>query len=251
MDHVLIILILAGAAAISLFAAGHALLTKRDSRAALGWMSLNLTLPLLGPFLYWCMGVNRISRRARHWRKSRRRISGVEIHPYDEHEVASVELPDSVSYLRDLRVLGDRVVKTPLRHGNSIQPLVDGDAAYPAMLAAIQRARRSINLSSYIFDADGVGAEFVENLRHAAERGVEVRVIVDAMGEKYSRAKPRWALAGSQVQIKSYLPLRHGFSINLRNHRKLLIVDGSEAFTGGMNIRSNRLPFLPSQPATI
>src|ERR1039457_2818790 len=131
MDHVLIGFILAGTGAISLFAAGHALLSKRDSRAALGWMSLNLTLPLLGPFLYWCMGVNRISRRARHWRKSRRRISGVEIHPYVEHEVVSIELPDSVRYLRDLRLLGDRVVKTPLRQGNLVQPLVDGKEAYP------------------------------------------------------------------------------------------------------------------------
>lgn len=251
MDHVLIILLLAGAAAISLFAAGHALLSKRDSRAALGWMSLSLTLPLLGPFLYWCMGVNRISRRARHWNKSGRRISGAEIHPYDEHEVESAELPDSIRYLRNLRVLGDRIVKTPLRHGNRILPLVDGDAAYPVMLAAIQRARRNINLSSYIFDADGVGAEFVTQLRLAAQRGVEVRIIVDALGEKYSSVKARRALAGSPVLFRLYLPLRHGFSINLRNHRKLLIVDGTEAFTGGMNIRSDHLPFLPSQPANI
>lgn len=251
MDHVLIALVLAGIAALSLFAAGHALLTKRDSRAALGWMSLNLTLPLLGPFLYWCMGVNRISRRARHWSKIRKRISGAEIHPYDEHEVVSVELPDSVRYLRGLRVLGDRIVKTPLRHGNRIQPLVNGDAAYPAMLAAIRRARHTINLSSYIFDADGVGADFVSQLNSSAQRGVQVRVMVDALGEKYSSVRPRRVLAGSPVQIKSYLPLRHGFSINLRNHRKLLIVDGVEAFTGGMNIRSNHLPFLPIQPADI
>jgi len=248
MDHVLIFIVLAGSVAISLFAAGHALLTKRDSRAALGWMSLNLTLPLIGPFFYWCMGVNRISRRARHWNKSGRRISGAEIHPYDDHELAAVELPESVQHLRNLRVLGDRIVRTPLRHGNRIQPLVNGEAAYPAMLDAIKRARRNINLSSYIFDADGVGEEFVTNLRGAAKRGVKVRIIVDALGEKYSSAKPRIALAGTSVKFKLFLPLRHGFSINLRNHRKLLIIDGEEAFTGGMNIRSNHLPFLPSQP---
>lgn len=249
MDHVLLALILLVTAAISLFAAGHALLSKRDSRAALGWMSFSLTLPLLGPFLYWCMGVNRISRRARRWSTSGRRISGHEIHPFDEHEVESVELPESIRYLRNLRVLGDRIVRTPLRQGNRIQALVDGQEAYPAMLAAIGRARRSINLSSYIFDADGVGAEFVTQLKLAAGRGVEVRTIVDALGEKYSRAKARRALAGSPVRFRLYLPLRHGFSINLRNHRKLLIIDGSEAFTGGMNIRSNHLPCLPCQPA--
>ena len=116
--------------------------------------------------------------------------------------------------------------------------LIDGDEAYPAMLEAIGRARETINLSSYIFDADGIGAEFVRLLKEAAQRGVEVRVIIDALGEKYSRRSPRKAFQGSQVILKRYLPLRHGAYINLRNHRKLLIIDGREAFTGGMNIRS-------------
>jgi len=237
-DHVLISIIATCAVALSLIAAGHALLYKRDSRSALGWMCLNLTLPLLGPFLYWCLGVNRISRRARMWQKSGRRISGVEIYPIEDREVESVLIPPEAHHLHDLRVLADHLVQTRLRAGNRITPLVDGEEAYPAMLAAIKGARASINLSSYIFDADGIGAEFVINLKDAAERGVEVRVIIDALGEKYSRVSPRKALAGSRVCLVRYLPLRHGAYINLRNHRKLLIIDGCEAFTGGMNIRS-------------
>lgn len=238
MDHVLIAIIATCVAALSLIAAGHALLYKRDSRSALGWMSLSLTLPLLGPFLYWCLGVNRISRRARIWQKSGRRISGVEIFPIEDHEVESVQLPPAALHLRDLRILADHIVQTRLREGNHITALVDGDEAYPAMLAAISEAQESINLSSYIFDADGIGTEFVKQLKDAAERGVEVRVIIDALGEKYSRISPRKALAGSRVRLVRYLPLRHGAYINLRNHRKLLIIDGSKAFTGGMNIRS-------------
>lgn len=238
MDHVLLTIIATCVAALSFIAAGHALLYKRDSRSALGWMSLNLTLPLLGPFLYWCLGINRISRRARIWQKSGRRISGVEIYPIEDREVESALLPPAAHHLRDLRLLADHVVQTRLRAGNRITPLVDGEEAYPAMLAAIGRAQESINLSSYIFDADGIGAEFVTHLKDAAERGVEVRVIIDALGEKYSRISPRKALAGSRVRLVRYLPLRHGAYINLRNHRKLLIIDGREAFTGGMNIRS-------------
>lgn len=109
------------------------------------------------------------------------------------------------------------------------------------MLVAIRRARETINLSSYIFDADGIGAEFVEQLTESARRGVEVRVILDALGEKYSRISPRVAFRGTPVKLVRYLPLRQGAYINLRNHRKLLIVDGEEAFTGGMNIRSRHL----------
>jgi len=243
MDHLLQILLLVGLVTMSLFAAGHALLYKRDSRAALGWLAINLTIPLLGPFLYWCLGVNRISRRARRWNKDRRIISGAVLHPYEEREVESAELPASIGHLRELRVLGDRIVKTHLRFGNLIKPLLEGDQAYPEMLEAIQAARKNINFCSYIFDADGIGAEFVTQLKAAAERGVEVRIIVDAMGEKYSSVKLRKALAGSKVQVRRFLPFRHGFYINLRNHRKLLIVDGSNAFTGGMNIRNNQLPF--------
>jgi len=237
-DHVLITIIATCVVALSFVAAGHAMLYKRDSRSALGWMGLSLTLPLLGPFLYWCLGINRISRRARIWQKSGRRISGMEIHPIEDREVESVLLPPEANHLLDLRVLADRVVQTRLRTGNRITALINGEEAYPAMLAAIGRARESINLSSYIFDADGIGADFVTHLKDAAERGVAVKVIIDALGEKYSRVSPRKALDGSRVRLVRYLPLRHGAYINMRNHRKLLIIDGLEAFTGGMNIRS-------------
>jgi cardiolipin synthase len=109
------------------------------------------------------------------------------------------------------------------------------------MLVAIRRAQESINLSSYIFDADGIGADFVSNLIEAAERGVEVRVIIDALGEKYSRVSPRRAFRGTGVRLEYYLSLRHGAYINLRNHRKLLVIDGFEAFSGGMNISDRHL----------
>lgn len=242
MDHTLITLFKIGTGLLSLAAAGHALLYKRDSRSALVWVSLNLTLPLIGPFLYWCMGINRISRRARSWQESGRRLSGADIYPLEDHQGAVPRLPDIAAHLHDLNILADRVVTTRLREGNCITPLIDGEEAYPAMLVAISRAKKSINLSSYIFDAEGVGATFVTQLIDAAERGVEVRVIIDALGEKYSRTSPRTAFNNTRVRLERYLPLRHGAYINLRNHRKLLVIDGCKAFTGGMNISDRHLP---------
>jgi cardiolipin synthase len=214
-------------------------------------MSVNLTMPFIGPFLYWCLGINRISRRARQWSESGRRISGTDIYPADDQGEQPIPLPQAALHLRDLRILADTVVKSRLLEGNRITPLFNGEAAYPAMLEAIGRARESINLSSYIFDGDGIGADFVACLKAAAERGVEVRVIIDALGEKYSRISARKALAGSGVCLERFLPLRHGAYINLRNHRKLLIVDGSEAFTGGMNIRGQRQTFWFTLPPAI
>lgn len=236
MDHFLIALFIGSSALLSLSAAGHALLFKRDSRSALVWTSLNLTLPIVGPFLYWCLGINRISRRARSWHESGRRISGTSIYPINDVDQPRVLLPQTASHLNDLRTLADHIVTTPLRGGNKIELLVNGENAYPAMLAAISRATESINLTSYIFDAEGIGAEFVEQLTLAAARGVAVRIIIDALGEKYSKVSPVKAFRGSKVQLEHYLPLRHGAYINLRNHRKLLIIDGRDAFTGGMNI---------------
>lgn len=251
MDHVLTGLFIAATGLLSLIAAGHALLYKRDERSALVWTGLNLALPLIGPFLYWCMGINRISRRARSWRMSGRRLSGTRIYPIENHKWESAQLPVEAGHLRDLRTLADRVVKTRLQNGNRIMPLEDGEKAYPAMLEAITRAEVSINLSSYIFDADGIGAEFVRHLKDAAARGVAVRVIIDAMGEKYSRVSPYKQLQPTLVQIVRYLPLSDGAHINLRNHRKLLIIDGREAFTGGMNIRSRHMPTTSSPETAI
>jgi len=235
-------MLIAGTGLLSLAAAGHSLIYKRDARSALVWTCLNLTVPLLGPFLYWCLGINRISRRARSWKISGRRLSGTRISPVEKQKWESAQLPEEAGHLKDLRTLADKVVKNRLQNGNCIIPLEDGENAYPAMLKAIERAQVNINLSSYIFDADGVGAEFVQLLKDAAARGVEVRVIIDALGEKYSRVSPTKAFHGSQVHLVRYLPLRHGAHINLRNHRKLLIIDGREAFTGGMNIRSRHMP---------
>lgn len=204
-------------------------------------MSLNLTVPLIGPFLYWCLGINRISRRARSWQESGRWLSRTEIYPKEDQRLFVHPLPDYAAHMVDLLHLEDIIVTTRQHEGNRIVALIGGEEAYPAMLVAIRRARETVNLSSYIFDADGIGSEFVDHLIAAAARGVEVRIIIDALGEKYSRLSPRRAFRNTPVRLVRYLPLRHGAYINLRNHRKILIVDGQEAFTGGMNIRSRHL----------
>ena len=241
MDRVLIILFVCCVILLSCAAAGHALLYKRDSRSALVWVILNLTLPIIAPFFYWVLGINRISRKARSWQESGRWLNRTEIYPIEEPGHFIPPLPPNAGHLSDLLQLQDKIVKARQREGNRIAALMGGEEAYPAMLAAIRRARETVNLSSYIFDADGIGAEFVEQLTAAAGRGVEVRVIIDSLGEKYSRKSPRVAFSGTPVMLVRYLPLRHGAYINLRNHRKVLIVDGLEAFTGGMNIRSRHL----------
>lgn len=235
-DELLLAVIAIMAVVAALFAAGHALLKKRDPRSALVWVVVTLTIPVLGPLAYWVLGINRITRRALRWQQTGRRHWGDDL--FLGERLPSEPLADDFRHMQDLARLGDRVVRNRLCKGNRIQPLVDGEGAYPPMIAAISKASHSIHMSSYIFDGDGVGAEFVAALAAAASRGVTVRVIVDALGERYSSLKARKALAGSGVDVRQYLPLSRGAFINLRNHRKLLVVDGNMAFSGGMNIRN-------------
>ncbi|MBP1727999.1 MAG: cardiolipin synthetase 2 [Deltaproteobacteria bacterium] len=241
MDHVLQVLLFCSLAALALLSAGHALLMKRDPRSALGWIVVCLTLPFLGPLLYWSMGINSISRKARQWLESGRRLAGWEKFPLSNEPQSASTLPPTAAYLNEFRALSDRVVSSRLVPGNRIVPLENGEHAYPAMLDAINSATRSINLSTYIFDGDATGRRFADALMAAAARGVAVRVIIDSLGEKYSRPTVCTLLKGSPVKVGRFLPLRQGGYINLRNHRKILVVDGCRGFTGGMNIGDRHL----------
>ncbi len=221
-------------------ASAHALLHKRDSRAATLWIGIVWLLPLFGSILYLILGVNRIRRRA---------VSlGV-------RQTVSRTIPDDLGepqhdgaeHLKMLARVVGRVVERPLTPGNKISPLVNGDEAFPAMLAAIDSAKKSISLASYIFDNDPSGMQFIAALRRAIEeRGVEVRVLVDAAGTRYSFPPITWKLRHAKIPFARFLPSSllqpwRVATINLRNHRKILVVDGQVAFTGGMNIRHGNI----------
>jgi cardiolipin synthase len=234
------------AAGLSALSAGHALLWKRDPRATLGWIGICLTLPLFGPLLYAMFGVNRVRRTALEWQARGRRLPGGSA----AFRAAPPVLPtgSGTEHLAELRSLADRVTHRSLVGGNAIAPLHDGEAAYPEMLAAIASAKHSVHLSTYIFDGDRTGREFVDALHRAAVRGVEVRVLVDGLGEKYSSPMARHLFPfGTPVRIARFLPLRNGAYLNLRNHRKILVVDGRIAFTGGMNLGDRHLVTRPSR----
>ncbi len=151
------------------------------------------------------------------------------------------------------RVVG-RIVARPLTPGNRVEALVNGDQAFPAMLTAIDSARTSISLMSYIFDNDASGKKFVEALARAVKRGVEVRVLIDAAGTRYSFPSITHRLKHANVKTARFLPASlftpwRVTTVNLRNHRKAMIVDGRTAFTGGMNIRhGNVLADHPKSP---
>ncbi|MDM9650617.1 cardiolipin synthase [Pseudomonas sp. CW003PS] len=214
--------------------AGHAVIYKRDPRSATLWVLLIALLPLGGSLLYVLFGINRYQRRAR------RLFPGAD-YPAVRQDL-SPTMPEAVSPpLAGLAHLVGRATGQSLTGGNRIEPLVDGEQAYPAMLAAIESARYSVALASYIFDSQGIGAQFVDALRRAHERGVQVRVLID---DVYARWTPRSAYRALQragVPVATFNPTlipARLHAAHLRNHRKLLVIDGETGFTGGMNIFS-------------
>ena len=120
------------------------------------------------------------------------------------------------------------------------------------MLAAIDAAQQSVALSTYIFDNDRAGALFADALERAVKRGVEVRVIIDAVGARYTFPSIVSRLQHAGVPVARFLPTllpgRFAYS-NLRSHRKILVVDGRIGFTGGLNIREGHdARFHPKHP---
>ncbi|HLY56349.1 MAG TPA: phospholipase D-like domain-containing protein [Stellaceae bacterium] len=218
--------------ALHLLAAGgvtvHALLRNRDVRAATAWIGLAWLSPFLGAGLYWLLGINRVARRAGEFERARRGSR--------TGSPALLPVPEG---LAGIEAVGRRLSGRALTGGNRIVPLESGDAAYPEMLAAIEGAHASVALASYIFEPDEAGGRFVEALAAARDRGVEVRVLIDGIGGGYVRAPGHRALKARGVRsalfLHNWAPWRMPL-LNLRNHKKLLIVDGAVGFTGGLNI---------------
>ena len=219
--------------ALALIATAHVLLTKRNTRSSIAWIGFAWISPVIGTALYFGFGINRVSRRAR---KLRRRL-----HSNGE------AVPDSSGrddHLAPLEAAVRTITKRPALAGNRVERFENGDEAYPRMLAAIDAAQASVGLASYIFFDDAGGRPFVEALARAHRRGVAVRVLVDGVGSGYFHCKAASALPEAGVPVErflhSVLPWRMPF-INLRNHKKVLVVDGRLGFTGGMNISAANL----------
>jgi cardiolipin synthase len=224
--------------------AGHALLYKSNPRSALGWIAVCLTFPFAGAIFYCLFGINRVQTRA----KVLDQRSDFHLHvAYERSEDVHVVPPTTLpvpSHLRELTRMSDAVTGRPLTSGNRIEPLYNGEQAYPAMLEAIANARHRLYLTTYLFTSDKVGKRFVDALAEAAQRGVDVKVMIDGVGEWYGLPRIGALLKQHGLPMARFLPptlLPPSVHINLRNHRKILVADSQVGFTGGMNIGGRHL----------
>ncbi len=145
--------------------------------------------------------------------------------------------------VRDLAFLQTMHALTgsPVQHGNRIDVLRNGVEIFPSMLAAIRMARKTINMESYIYWDGQIGRQFSEALAERARAGVQIKLILDAVGSAQMSDTLIDFLKHNGIDIEWYHPIRW-YTIsraNHRTHRKLLIVDGTVGFTGGVGIADN------------
>src|SRR6266496_129464 len=152
----------------------------------------------------------------------------------EKRDVYKFDHPFTVSdpaFRRSLDTFGTAMVP-----GNTAELLKNGDEIFPAMTNAIRQAQKTVNLETYIFQPDEAGRQFADAMIEAAGRGVEVRLLIDAWGSKLGDFQDRLEKAG--VKWRKYRPIRlfSIYKVGKRTHRKILVVDGKVAFTGGLGI---------------
>lgn len=226
------------------------LMTKSNSTSAVAWCLLVIGLPFVGALVFFLFGYQHVNRPLK---RKRRHKQQYQLPPYPQAKAAGTapgvapELPD-VPLQESLARLASRFGAYPLTTGNQVDFYRDGPPAFDAMLEAVRSARHHVHVEFFIFHADGIGCQLLDELTRKAKEGVQVRLLYDAMG---SVGLPGWRLrplrdAGGKVS--EFLPvnlLRRRLQINMRNHRKILIVDGDVAFTGGLNVGDEYLGKVP------
>jgi cardiolipin synthase len=233
-----------------LLVALHCLRYPREPSATVLWVFAAWSFPFFGPLLYLFFGVNRVPLKG--WRKQRsdqeflneRRLSEESEMPLNYwravHEFGTVE--PSNAFERDHnRAMESILPDYPLLGGNSIRPLVTGDEAYPAMADAIRGAQQHIHMQTFILGNDATGVMFLDLLAERARAGVCVRLLYDHFGSTraWLRGLFRRYRGVPNLQIEGWTqanPIKRQFQVNLRNHRKVLILDGHAAFMGGLNL---------------
>lgn len=225
--------------ALQVFVTAHILCHKDDVKSSIGWIGLVWLTPIVGSIFYIVFGINRIRRRALALRNK-----GPDIFTVTGKTEQEIEKEIPRPFLQLLR-LGYKVHPQRFALGNHANPFVNGDAAYPEMCKLIAGAKKEVLMQSYIFNNDRAGQLFLDAFKQAVKNGAKVKVLVDGVGLNYSKPTIAAALKKLQgVEFSVFLPSKQPINlpfVNLRNHRKILIVDGRAAFFGGMNVADGNL----------
>jgi len=234
------------------------LLTKHRPVSAVLWLAVVWAFPYLGALAYLSVGVDRVRHGAAEREAARSFVAQrAALHPVSDRLAIDYTHPRALSQTNHparhiFRATDPAVRPNRVFRGNRAELLVDGDELYPALLAAMGAAQSSIHLQTFIFGRDRVGRDILELLNQRAREGLSCRLLYDRFGSTrahLSRFFDQARRAGVQVHsISQANPLKGRFQINLRNHRKIAVIDGTIGFAGGINIQDKNYSEYSNEP---
>jgi len=256
-DQILYILIYAVYLIVQFGAGIHILFTKHEEpSSALLWLLVITILPVVGLMLYLMLGINRLKTMESSMRNSSDRFNSSKT-----IFTSAAAINNYLSCLQRFspdrklepapefsRVLDKLLPDCNPISCNSLELLEDGTMAYPRMLEDIINARYSIRMQSFIIMDDPVGRAVFDALAKKAEEGVDVKVLYDSFGSFYAGVGHFFRRYSQRkipkLRIRAFSPINifTPWRIQMRNHRKLLVIDGKVAFVGGINISEENVP---------
>jgi cardiolipin synthase len=215
--------------------------TKRETMSAIAWSLTVLLLPIFGALFFLIFGVQSI---ARPMARKQRRKSAYKLLIATDSQVNA----DTPSRWDNLAKLAYQSGGFPVTDGNRVVLYHDTHPAYEAMLTAIRAAKHHVHVQFFILRGDNSGKRFFEALSECSARGVEVRLLYDSVGSYNLPRRCLRPLRQAGGRVAAFLPILnplYRFRVNLRNHRKIVVVDGRIGFTGGLNIGDEYLGLHP------
>jgi len=216
----------------------HLLLLNKRPTATLAWLWALILFPVFGPALYLMIGSEKIKRlrmkRRQDFRETGTASSTKSRASAKSHPKRNQPEPSPHLLFQSLA----SITQLPISTAKNLRILRKAPAFYESLKKDINAATETIHIETYIWRDDEVGKEFLDLLTDAARRGVTVKVLIDELGsltlkEQYFR--PLIAAGGQFSWCHTLSPFRSRYAFNLRNHRKLQIIDGQSAYVGGMN----------------
>ncbi len=213
----------------------HALMNTRTSQGTIAWVVSLLSLPFVSIPLYWLLGRSKFSGYVRARRGNDAELRKLAEDMHEGLREYSVDLPEEDVFEHAAEELGG----LPFMKGNRLELLIDGKATFERLLAAIADAKNYICVNFFIVKNDKIGITFQKALIERAKAGVEVYFLFDEIGSHKLSSTYLGELRDAGVECVAFGSNRHWWSrlqLNFRNHRKIVVVDGNEAFLGGLNV---------------
>ena len=221
----------------------HAIMATRTAQGAIAWaVSLN-TFPYLAVPAYWVFGRNKFQGYVSARQLVEEEVLQVSTETLDHFERVAVPHDRLTPGLKVV----DSLTDLPISQGNDVELLVDGDATFSSIFAGIESATDYILFQFYIVKSDGLGQRVKDLLVAKARAGVRVYFLYDEVGSSLTRTYRR-ELEDAGVRISPFNTTqgaRNRFQLNFRNHRKIVVIDGKEAWIGGHNVGDEYLGLDP------